>query len=142
MAMDMSGREQGEKKDMKIEKRRIKPHIGIAKFEKRRHPRFLLNLPIEYDRVNSDINSSGYTFNASKSGLMVNLPEQMDIGQYLKITLFFSFGSDLDSIKMLSQVVWTDQVGDDGSYRSGVRFVDISSEDMNRFETLLKKLSN
>jgi hypothetical protein len=72
---------------------------------------------------------------------MVNLPEQMDIGQYLKITLFFSFGSDLDSIKMLSQVVWTDQMGEDGSYRSGVTFVDISSEDLNRLETLLKKLS-
>jgi hypothetical protein len=141
MAIDMSSRGQDEKKGMKIEKRRMKPHIGIAKFEKRRHPRFLLHLPIEYDRVNSDLNFSGYTSNASKSGLMVNLPEQMDIGQYLKITLFFSFGSDLDSVKMLSQVVWTDHVGEDGSYRSGVRFVDITSEDMNRLETLLNKLS-
>ena len=141
MAIDMSSREQDDKKGMKIEKRRTKPHIGIAKFEKRRHPRFLLHLPIEYDRVNADMNSSGYTSNASKSGLMVNLHEQMDIGQYLKITLFFSFGSDLDSIRMLSQVVWTDRIGEDGSYRSGVRFVDISSEDLNRLETLLKKLS-
>jgi len=139
MAMDMNGKD--EEKGMSVEKRRIKPHIGIAKFEKRRHPRFLLNLPIEYYRVNSDLNFSGYTSNASKSGLMVNLPEQMDIGQYLKIKLFFSFGSDLDSIDMLSQVVWTDQTGDDGSYRSGVKFVDIASEDMNRLETLLKKLS-
>jgi hypothetical protein len=141
MAVDMRNREQDERKEMKIEKRRIRPHIGIAKFEKRRHPRFLLHLPIEYYRVNSDFNSPGYTSNASKSGLMVNLPEQMDIGQYLKITLFFSFGSDLDSINMLSQVVWTDQAGEDGSYRSGVRFVDVTSEDMNRLETLLKKLS-
>jgi len=141
MTMDISGREKDERKGMNVEKRRTKPHIGIAKFEKRRHPRFLLNLPIEYYRVNSDLNSSGYTSNASKSGLMVNLPEQIDIGQYLKIKLFFSFGSDLDSIDMLSQVVWTDQTGDDGSYRSGVKFVDIASEDMNRLETLLKKLS-
>jgi hypothetical protein len=66
----------------------------------------------------------------------------MDIGQYLKITLFFSFGSNLDSINMLSQVVWTDQVGEDGNYRSGVRFVDIASEDVNRLENLLKKLSH
>jgi c-di-GMP-binding flagellar brake protein YcgR len=126
---------------MTAEKRRIKPHIGIAKFEKRKHPRFLLHLPIEYDRVNSDFNIGGYTSNASKGGLMVNLPEQMDIGQYLKITLFFSLGSDLNSIRMLSQVVWADHVGKDGSYRSGVRFVDISSEDRNRLETFLKRLS-
>ncbi len=142
MAMDMSNREQDERKSIKIEKRRTRPHVGIAKFEKRRHPRFLLNLPVEYYRVNSNLNSPGYTSNASKGGLMVNLPEQMDIGQYLKITLFFSFGSDLDSINMLSQVVWADHAGEDGSYRSGVRFVDISSEDMNRLETFLKKLSH
>ena len=123
------------------EDKETKPRFGIANFEKRRHPRFLLHLPIEYDRVNSDLNFSGYTSNASKNGLMVNLPEQVDIGQFLKITLFFSFGSDLDSIKMLSQVVWTDHVGEDGSYRSGVRFVDITSEDRNRLETLLNKLS-
>jgi c-di-GMP-binding flagellar brake protein YcgR len=126
---------------MAAEKRRIKPHIGIAKFEKRKHPRFLLHLPIEYDRVNSEFNIAGYTSNASKGGLMVHLPEQMDIGQYLRITLFFSLGSDLNSIRMLSQVVWTDHVGQDGSYRSGVRFVDISSEDRNRLETFLKRLS-
>ena len=128
-------------REKEMEKRRVKPHIGIAKFEKRKHPRFLLHLPIEYDRVNSDFNSAGYTFNASKGGLMVNLPEQMNIGQYLKITLFFSFGSDLNSIRMLSQVVWADHVGENGSYRSGVRFVDISSEDMNRLESFLKKVS-
>ena len=139
--MDWSRREPDERKEMTMEKKRIRPHIGIAKFEKRKNPRFLLNLPIEYYRVNSDLNSAGYTSNASKGGLMVNLPEQVDIGQFLKITLFFSFGPDLDSIKMLSQVVWTDHVGEDGSYQSGLRFIDISSEDMNRWENLLKNLS-
>jgi Tfp pilus assembly protein PilZ len=126
---------------MTIEKRRTKPHIGIAKFEKRKHPRFLLHLPIEYYRVNSDFSITGYASNASKGGLMVNLPEQMNIGQYLRITLFFSLGSNLNSVIILTQVVWADHVGKDGSYRSGVRFVDISSEDRKRLETLLKKLS-
>jgi c-di-GMP-binding flagellar brake protein YcgR len=131
---------------MKMEKRRAKPHIGIAKFEKRKHPRFLLNLPIEYYRINSDLDPdltpAGYTFNASEGGLMVNLPEQMDIGQYLRMKLFFSFGPDINAIEMLSQVMWTDNLGEDGSYRSGVRFVEISSEDMGRLKNFLQDLSN
>jgi hypothetical protein len=139
--MDSSRREPEERKEMTPEQKRMKPHIGIAKFEKRKNPRFLLNLPIEYYRVNSDFNSTGYTSNASKGGLMVNLPEQVDIGQILKITLFFCFGPNMHSIKMLSQVVWTDHAGEDGSYQSGLRFVDISSEDMDRLENLLEKFS-
>jgi len=125
-----------------MEGRETRPRFGIANFEKRRHPRFLLNLPVEYYRINSNFLYSGSTFNASEGGLMVKLPERLGIGQYLKLKLFFSIGLDMDSIEALSQVVWVDDLEQEEGYRYGVRFVAISSEDMSRLKTFLKKVSN
>ncbi|MBI5966895.1 MAG: PilZ domain-containing protein [Deltaproteobacteria bacterium] len=125
-----------------MEGRETKPRFGIANFEKRRHPRFLLNLPVEYYRINSNFACSGSTFNASEGGLMVKLPERIDIGQYLRLKLFFSLGLGMDSIEALSQVVWVDDLEQEEGYRYGVRFVAISSEDMSRLKTFLKKVSN
>lgn len=121
----------------------IKPRTGIANLEKRRYPRFTVNLPIEYYQIDSFINHAGRTINAGEGGLLVYLPEQIDIGQHLKIKLFFSSGSDLNTIEMIAEVVWTDIHLEEswGNYRYGVRFINISSEDMSRFKNLLGSLS-
>lgn len=123
-----------------MEKNLTKPRPGVAKIEERQHPRFLLNLPIEYYRVDSDSNQSGHTVNASESGLMVNLPEPLEAGQRLKIKLFFSFVSGINSIEILCQVVWTDPVRGEEGYRSGVQFVEVAHEDLNRLINFLQKL--
>ena len=138
--MKKKGLDKRGKRDMEIKE--MKPRFGIANFEKRRHPRFLLNLPVEYYRINSNFHSIGSTFNASEGGLMVKLPERMDIGQYLRLKLFFSIALGVESIEALSQVVWVDDLSQGDGYRYGVRFVAISSEDMSRLKTFLKKLSN
>jgi len=125
-----------------MEENKLKPRTGVAKIEERQHPRFLLNLPVEYYRVNSDVNQAGYTVNASEGGLMVNLPEKLEVGQLLKIKLFFSFGPDINSVEILSQVVWADHSGGEEGYRSGVKFIKVSAEDLNRLANFLKKLAN
>lgn len=125
-----------------MEENKLKPRTGVAKIEERQHPRFLLNLPVEYYRVNSDVNQAGYTVNASESGLMLNLPEKLEVGQLLKIKLFFSFGPDINSIEILSQVVWADHSGGEEGYRSRVKFIKVSAEDLNRLVNFLQKLAN
>ena len=129
-----------QKTKRKMEER--KPTSGVKKFDTRRHPRFLLNLPIEYSQGESDVTHAGYTFNASEGGLMANLPEQVDIGQHLRLKLFLSLGPDVKAIETLSQVVWRDNLEKEGGYRSGVRFVDISPENKNKLENFLNELSN
>ena len=67
----------------------------------------------------------------------------MEIGQHLRLKLFFAFGSKLNSIEMLTEVVWVDfHLGKGwGDYRCGVRSVDISPEDLGRLKKFLKSLS-
>ena len=67
----------------------------------------------------------------------------MEIGQHLKMKLFFSAGSDLNAIEMVTEVVWEDiHLGKEwGDYRFGVKFVDISSDDLNELKDFLRSLS-
>ena len=123
-----------------------KPHVGIAKFEKelekRLHPRFLLNLPVEYYPIDTPGAAQGHTLNASQGGLMVCLRERFQKGQYISLKIFFSSGASLFTIETKAEVMWADQnVGEDGSYRYGVKFVEISGGDLNKLKTFLDGLS-
>jgi len=102
-----------------------------------------MRLPIEYYRADSPKNQMGQALDASEGGLQILFPEQLEIGQSLKLRLFFSSGSELNTIEMLAEVVWMNTKWDEGEthYRSGVRIINISLEDMNKLKDLLSSLS-
>ncbi len=127
---------------MTKEEKETKPRYGTVNFEKRNHPRFNIDLPVEYSRTDLFI-KHGRAINASEGGLLLYLPEQMEIGQPLRLKLFFTSGSELNAIETLVEVVWMDiHLGKDwGDYRTGVRFVEISMEDMEKLKNFLRSLS-
>ncbi len=140
--MEENKKDQGEKK----------PRVGIVKLEKeirpakdgerRMYPRFLLNLPIEYSRLDSPVSHSSRTVNASEGGLMIYLHEGHEVGQHLTVKIFFSSGSDLQTIETMVQVMWADEKsGKDGNFRHGVRFVDPTSGDVQKFRGFLNSIS-
>ena len=111
------------------------PPVG---FERRKHPRFSVGLPIEYCRMTSSKTRPGHTVNVSEDGLMVSLSEQIDIGENLDMRLYFSWGADLNTITTIVQVIWVaNEEKEDGHYRYGVNFIDISPEDMDRLKSFL-----
>ncbi len=115
---------------------------GFVNFEMRRHPRHAVDIPVECWRINSPIGHIGRAINASEGGLMVYLPEKIEIGQHLKLLLSVGSNSALDTINMLAQVVWIDIASSmpmEG-YRVGVMIVDISSEDRLKLKNLLGSL--
>ncbi len=91
-----------------------------------------MRLPIEYYRANSPVNRTGHALDASEGGLQILFPEQVEIGQNLKVKLFFSSESGLNTIEMVVEVVWINTQLAEGEkhYRSGVRFTNISPENM------------
>jgi len=128
---------------MKTGEKETKPRYGIAIFERRRYRRFTIRLPIEYYRGHSPINQTGQALDASEGGLQILFPEQMKIGQNLKLKLFFSSDSELNTIELFVEVVWTNTQLDEGEkqYRSGVKFISISPEGMTKFKNLFASLS-
>ncbi len=120
-----------------------KPRYGILNFERRKYRRFNIDLPIEYYRTDSVVHHNGRAMNASEEGLLLYLPEQMGVGQYLRIKLFLSSGPEVITIEMLVAVVWVDiHLEEDwGDYRTGVRSIGISPEDSSRLRNFLGDLS-
>jgi c-di-GMP-binding flagellar brake protein YcgR len=125
------------------DKEETRSHVGVVNLERRRNPRFSIDLPIEYQLIPPSINYTGRVLNASEGGLLVYLPQQTEIGQRLIIKLFFASGSHLNSIEVVAEVVWMDMhLGKGwGDYRCGVKFIDISSDDLVKLKTFLKSLS-
>ena len=127
---------------MGAEEKKVKIRYGTVNFEKRKHPRFSVDLPVEYSRTDLVV-EQGRAVNASQGGLLLYLPEQMGMGHHLRLKLFFTMGSELNTIETVVEVVWADMhlEKERGDYRTGVRFVEISAEDVGRLQDFLRSLS-
>ena len=118
-----------------------KPQIDVIDFENRTYPRIDIHLPIEYFLIKSSITHTG---NISESGLLTYFPEEIDVSQYLSLKLFFSLGSELDTVRMLGEVVWRDDhlSKDCEYYPHGMKCVVISPEERTKLGNFLKSLSS
>jgi hypothetical protein len=116
--------------------------MGVLAIEKRKHPRFSVELPLDYVRVNGKETYGGMVANASEGGLLVYLPERMEIGALLKIEIFYVRGLELNTIKAVGKVVWADLAAREswGEHRYGLQFEYIDEKDFNRLTTLLKEV--
>ena len=113
---------------------------GVVAIERRKHPRFNLELPLDYFRIEDDENYGGIVANASELGILVYLPEKMEIGTTLSIEIFYAKGLELDAIKAITKVVWADLPARKtwGEYRYGLQFQSIDKRDLSKLKNLLK----
>ena len=128
---------------MEKEEKTTRTRYGIVNFEKRRHPRFNVDLPVEYARSTLFV-KHGRAINISEGGLLLYLPERVELGQQLILKLFFPSGKALETVETLVQVVWTYiYVAENwGDYRIGMSFADIPAEGMDKLMNFLKSLSS
>ncbi len=119
-----------------------KPEYGLVNFERRRSPRFSVDLPIEYSRLEAAEKNPGRTGNASEGGLMLFLGQKLEVGQDLRIKIFFHSEPRLRSIEVTGRVAWTEiPFAKEGDYRCGVQFTQIAPEDLAQFRQFLDQLS-
>ena len=116
--------------------------MGVLAIEKRKHPRFSVELPLDYSRVEGKGTYGGMVANASEGGLLVYLPERIEIGVLLKIEIFYVKGLELDTIKAVAKVVWSDLAAREswGEHRYGLQFQNIEDKDFDRLMSLLKEV--
>jgi hypothetical protein len=109
--------------------------------DKRKYPRFDLDLPLEYQEADSPHARGALVINASESGILVHSIKDMPVGAKLKITVLFPKGFELANFEVTAEIVWKDiHWGEsrDG-YQFGLKFVGILQEDYEKLKQLLSE---
>lgn len=107
--------------------------------ERRRSPRLLADLPLEYHVMNVPYVHGGLVVNVSEEGLLINSVKNMPIGTKLNITVLFPNGFELNNFEALAEIVWKDLHFEKNweRYRYGINFTQILEEDRLKLKQLL-----
>jgi hypothetical protein len=113
--------------------------------EKRRHPRFFIDLPAEYRDMGDSCLRGAIVVNASEGGFLIETVIDIPLGTELSITLLYPKGFELVNLKVLAKIVWKEpdwkedlKVGRKWKeYRYGLKFTQISDEDRLKLKLLL-----
>ena len=118
-----------------------KPHFGTVNYERRRHPKFSINLLVEYWKINRSTSALSRTGDISEGGLLLYISEPIEVGQELNLKLFFNSDLGFKSIEARVQVAWTDLCFEkESDCRVGLNFAEISDEDMKKLKIFLSNL--
>jgi hypothetical protein len=115
---------------------------GILAIEKRKYPRYNMELPLDYSRIEGKELYGGIVANASEGGVLVYLPERIEVGAFLKIEIIYVNGLELNTIEAVAKVVWQDLATKDtlGEHRYGLQFQQIDENNFHRLSALLKEV--
>ena len=115
---------------------------GIFVIERRRRPRYVVELPLDYSRITEKEDSQGIIANVNEGGILVYLPEKLQIGDLFKIKIFFAKELELNTIQAIAKVVWADLTArkSSGEYRYGLQLQSFYKGDLRKFKDLLREV--
>jgi hypothetical protein len=107
--------------------------------EKRKHPRFYLDLPLEYRVIDVPQAHGALVVNASETGLLVHSIKNIPTGTKLNIAVLFPKGFELSNFEVFAEIVWKDIQWEENwlGYQLGLKFVHILEEDHQKLKQLL-----
>ena len=116
-------------------------HLVSDLTERRKHPRIPLRLPTEYFPEGKTRCRLCHTINIGEGGALLCLPEKLQVGQRIKIEVFYYFDYELERFCATGEVVWAENLEDSPiGYRSALEFVDLSLRDFEKLKKFLRKI--
>jgi len=114
---------------------------------RRRHPRFFIDLPLEYRDVDGSCLRGAMVVNAGEGGFLIESPRDIAVGTELSMTILYPKGFELANFKVTAKIVWKepywreDLKRDRSSkgYQYGLEFIQILDEDRWKLSFLLSK---
>jgi len=112
--------------------------------ERRKHERYLVDLPLNFQTTENSNICTGLSINASETGLLIQTFKDMPIGIRLRLELLFAKGFELSNLQGMVQIIWKDHHvwNDYKGYKYGLQFVQISNENYKKLKLLLENLFN
>jgi hypothetical protein len=114
---------------------------GYGHRDKRKHPRFCMDWPLEYRMMDGPHAYGGLVVDGSEVGLRIHSIKNLPIGTKLRIAVIFPKGFQMTNFDVLAEIVWKDLFyeEDHNGYQYGLRFVHINEEDLVKLKQLLKE---
>jgi hypothetical protein len=111
--------------------------------EKREFPRIIITLPLDF-RTSDEANIvSGIVINMSLGGLLIQSFKDLPVGLRIDIKVLFSQVLGIADFKAEAEIIWKDMDIWEGweGYQYGLKFVQISNEEHNKLEEVLRNQS-
>lgn len=113
--------------------------------ERRRYPRFFIDLPLEYHNMDDSGLRGGIVVNASEGGFLIESLTDISIGTKLEIAVLYPKGFELANFKVMAKIVWKEHYSKEDwkgdpywkGYQYGLEFIQILDEDRWRLNLLL-----
>jgi hypothetical protein len=107
--------------------------------EKRKHPRYNMDLPLEYRVLDAPHLHGAMVVNVSESGLLVDSVKNLSIGTQLNIAVLFPKEFELDNFEVLAEIVRKDKYWEENleRYQFGLKFIHILEENYRKLKELL-----
>jgi len=107
--------------------------------ERRKFPRLLVDLPLEYRVMNAPYAQGGIVVNASEEGLLINSIKNMPVGTKLNVAVLFPKEYELENFEVLAEIIrkelhWEE---DWEGYQYGLKFTKILENDRHKLKQLL-----
>ncbi len=112
--------------------------------ERRNHPRFIIDLPLEYRVTDGPCLRGGIVINASEGGFLIETTRDIPVGTELNVTVLFPKGFELADFKVVAKIVrkepyrredWKGTPFREG-YQYGLEFIHISHADRLKLNSL------
>jgi hypothetical protein len=107
--------------------------------ERRKSPRLLMDLPLEYRVVNAPYAHGGIVVNGSEQGFLIYSVKDMPIGTKLTIVVLFPKGYELTNFEVVAEIVRKDLHWEEDweGFEYGLQFLQILEEDRQKLKHLL-----
>jgi hypothetical protein len=107
--------------------------------ERRKSPRLLMDLPLEYRVLNAPYAHGGIVVNGSEEGFLIYSVKDMPIGTKLTIVVLFPKGYELTNFEVVAEIIRKDLHWEEDweGFEYGLRFVQILDEDCQKLKHLL-----
>jgi len=112
--------------------------------DRRKHPRVVLDLPLEYRVTNTPSAHGALIVNGSEMGLLMESVKNITVGTNLNIVVLFPKGYELADFEVSAQIVWKEFCWKEDweGYQYGLKFVSIRAHDRWKLRQLLNNQYN
>lgn len=111
----------------------------VPRRERRRYPRSLLDLPLEYRVLSVPYAQGGLVINASEEGFLIESVKDMPVETKLAVVVLFPREYQLASLEVKAEIIW--KAGhfreDWQGWKYGLRFTKIFKKEREKLSQLL-----